>query len=276
MYSDYHVHSNYSDDSVYLMEDVVKDAIKLGIKDICFTDHVDYGIKGDWDDRENIRYYKGEPIANVDYPSYFKELELLQKKYEEKIKIKKGLEFGVQTNTIEDFQNIFNKYPMDFVILSIHQINNKEFWNNDYQNDLSDEEFYKNYYDEMFGVVQNYHNYSVLGHVDLIKRYDKKTGYSFSNCKEKISEILRYVINDGKGIEVNTSSTRYAVGDMTPSRDILRLYKSLGGEIITIGSDSHKHEHLGAYIEDTKKELKELGFEYHCTFENMKPLYHKL
>ncbi|MGB7366155.1 PHP domain-containing protein, partial [Carnobacterium jeotgali] len=45
VYADYHVHSDYSDDSWYLMEDVVKDAIQLGLKEICFTDHVDYGVK---------------------------------------------------------------------------------------------------------------------------------------------------------------------------------------------------------------------------------------
>ncbi|MDV7711101.1 PHP domain-containing protein [Enterococcus casseliflavus] len=48
IFTDYHVHSDYSDDSWYLMEDVVKDAIKLGLAEICFTDHVDYGVKEDW------------------------------------------------------------------------------------------------------------------------------------------------------------------------------------------------------------------------------------
>ena len=50
MLCDYHVHTIYSDDSVYEMEEVVKDGIKRGIKELCFTDHVDYGIKRDVDD----------------------------------------------------------------------------------------------------------------------------------------------------------------------------------------------------------------------------------
>ena len=45
MYIDYHLHTNYSDDSIYEMEALVKDAIELGLKEICFTDHVDYGVK---------------------------------------------------------------------------------------------------------------------------------------------------------------------------------------------------------------------------------------
>ena len=78
MYCDYHVHTNYSDDSTYLMEDVIKDAIKMKMDEICFTDHVDYGIKKDWDEGP-IEYLYGQPQVNVDYPKYFKEIESLRK-----------------------------------------------------------------------------------------------------------------------------------------------------------------------------------------------------
>ena len=97
----------------------------------------------------------------------------------------------------------------------------------------------------------------------------------FSGCVSSGIDA-KIVIKDGKGIEVNTSSHRYDLVDLTPSRDILKLYKELGGNIITIGSDSHKREHLGAYIKETKTELKKLGFEYYCTFEKMKPVFHTL
>ena len=70
MFADYHVHTEFSDDSVYPMEDVVRDAIDMGMEEICFTDHVDYGIKVDWDCGEEIVYRCGEPMANVDYPRY--------------------------------------------------------------------------------------------------------------------------------------------------------------------------------------------------------------
>ena len=55
MYSDYHVHTNYSDDSTYLMEDVIKDAIKMKMDEICFTDHVDLN-KNDY----GYDYYNSE------------------------------------------------------------------------------------------------------------------------------------------------------------------------------------------------------------------------
>ena len=179
---DYHVHTEFSDDSDYAMEQVIKDAITMKLDEICFTDHVDYGVKKDWDEPGGMIYRKGGvgepdkmPVANVDYPVY-----------------------------------------------------------------------------------------------------DKAGTYPFEKLKPLLTEILRTVIADGKGIEINTSSQRYGLTDLTPSRDILKLYRELGGRILTIGSDSHKPEHLGAFIDETKQELKMLGFKEFCTFDKMKPVYHLL
>lgn len=280
MFCDYHVHTNYSDDSEYLMEDVIKDAIDMGMKEICFTDHVDYGIKVDQENltkEEIVELSKGHEFAplNVHYPRYFTEIENLQKKYS-KISIKKGMEFGVQVHTIPMYQKLFHQYDFDFIILSCHQVENKEFWTQDFQRGKTQKEYNERYYQEILKVVKEYKDYSVLGHLDLITRYDKNGIYPFDQVKDVITDILKIVIDDGKGIEVNTSSHRYGLNDLTPSRDILKLYKELGGKIITIGSDSHKKKHLGAFIEETKKELVNLGFQYYCTFENMKPIFHKL
>ncbi|MBL4930801.1 histidinol-phosphatase HisJ family protein [Clostridium paridis] len=276
MICDYHVHSNFSDDSEYIMENVIIDAIKMGISEICFTDHVDYGIKVDWEQVDKTKNDGNKSIYNVNYPLYFKEIERLQNKYCSDIKIKKGLEFGMQMHTIPCFQKIFNLYPMDFVILSIHQINDKEFWTNEFQKGKTEKEYYDEYYQAMYDIIQNYHNYSVIGHMDLIRRYDNKDDFPFRNNKEMITQILKYIIKDGKGIEINTSSHRYKLDDLTPSHEILKIYKDLGGKIITIGSDSHVHEDLGAYIKETRLELKKLGFKCYCTFEDMTPIYHEL
>lgn len=276
MFCDYHVHTNFSDDSEYIMEDVITDAIEIGMNEICFTDHVDYGIKLDWEQLDKIKYDRNKHITNVDYILYFQEIERLKKKYCNKIKIKKGLEFGMQMHTIKYFQKIFNLYPMDFIILSIHQINNQEFWTKEFQKGKTEKEYYDLYYQEMYALVQNYHDYSIIGHMDLIRRYDEKDGFPFYHNKEKITQILQCIIEDGKGIEINTSSRRYELNDLTPSREILKIYKELGGQIITIGSDSHVYEDLGSYIEEIRLELKKFGFKYYCTFENMKPIYHEL
>lgn len=276
MFADYHVHTEFSDDSRYPMEDVIRDAVKMGMDEICITDHVDYGVKADWDCGQEIQYRKGDPLANVDYPRYMEKLRALKEEYQGKITIRTGMEFGVQTHTIPEFEALFARYPFDFIILSIHQVGDKEFWTQDFQRGRTQKEYNERYYQEMLDVVKAYKNYSVLGHLDLIKRYDEAGIYPFENVKPMIEEILKIVIADGKGIELNTSFHRYGLSDSMPSREILKLYRELGGEIITIGSDSHKPEHLGAYIDEGHEILKSLGYKQFCTFENMKPIFHDL
>lgn len=276
MLCDYHLHTNYSDDSTYMMEDLIKDSIDIGLNEICITDHVDYGVKSDWDELSKIQYDGECPIANVDYPKFYKEIKSLQEKYKDQINIKIGMEFGMQKHTIDKFQKLFNQYNFDFIILSCHRVDDKEFWNQAFQSEKSQKEYNELYYQEILHLVKHYKNYSVLGHLDMIKRYDEISEYPFEKVKTIIKDILKIVIADGKGIEINTSSHRYDLNDLTPSKDILRLYKKLGGKILTIGSDTHKKEHLGAYIEATKNEIKKLGFNSYCTYENMIPIYHSL
>lgn len=282
MYADYHVHTEYSDDSLYPMEEVVKDAIRLGLDEICFTDHVDYGIKPDWDGPEPIVWRRGGsgepdkiPLANVDYPRYEAEIRKLQEKYRGQITLRMGLEFGMQVHTIPLYEKLFARYPFDFILLSVHQVEDKEFWNQDFQRGRTREEFNRRYYEELLALVRRYRHYSVLAHPDLIARYDSAGPWPFEKLRPILTEILKTVIADGKGIEVNTSCHRYGLRDLTPSRDILRLYRELGGTVLTIGSDSHKKEHLGAFIRETMDELKEMGFEQFCTFEGMKPVFHR-
>ncbi len=278
MLADYHVHTYYSDDSDYPMEEVVKDAIALGLDEICFTDHVDYGVKRDHDDSRGMlkREFDGVVLSNVDYPKYFAEIDSLRKKYEGKINIKQGLEFGIQTTTIDDFERLFNKYPLDFVIMSVHQVDNLEFWEQDFQRGKTQDEYNYLYYKEILDVIKVYKDYSILGHIDSIVRYDLAGEYPFEKIRDIVTEILKTAIGDNKGIEVNTSCFRYGLKDLTPSRDIIRLYKELGGKIITIGSDSHKKEHLANKIKETKKELFDMGFEYYCTYDKMTPTFHRL
>ena len=276
MLCDYHVHTAFSDDSEYPMEQVVADAVGLSLDELCFTDHVDYGIKVDWDSGGEIVWRDGQPLANVDYPKYLAAIAALREKYGDKITLKTGLEFGVQVHTIPQFHALFQKYPLDFVILSVHQVEDKEFWTQEFQEGRTQREYNERYYQELLDLTKTYQEYSVLGHLDLIVRYDEQGVYPFEKVKPMVAEILRNVIQNGKGIELNTSFHRYGLSDSTPSRAILELYRDLGGEILTIGSDSHRPEHLGAYIREGQALLKSLGFKRFCTFEGMKPIFHSL
>ena len=276
MFADYHVHTEFSDDSVYLMEDIIQDALRMGMDEICFTDHVDYGTKEDVIPGQPISYRGEYPLTNVDYPRYAEAVKRMQELYKSRIKIRMGMEFGVQTHTIPRFEELFRRYPFDFIILSIHQVEDKEFWTQEFQAGRTQKEYNERYYEELLNVVRTYKDYSVLGHLDLIVRYDKAGIYPFEEVRPLIEEILKTVIAEGKGIEINTSSRRYGLADSTPSKEILKLYRELGGRIITIGSDSHKPEHLGAYFREAKQYLKDLGYEQFCTFDQMQPIFHSL
>lgn len=276
MFADYHVHTEFSDDSVYPMEEVVRDAIRMGMDEICFTDHVDYGVKDDWDSGARIEYRNGEPIANVDYPRYAEQIRRMQCLYGDRIAIRMGMEFGMQMHTIPQFQALYDRYPFDFIILSVHQVEDLEFWTQDFQRGRTQQEYNGRYYQEMLDLVEHYQNYSVLGHMDLIVRYDEAGAYPFPKIKPYVEKILKTVIENGKGIEVNTSSHRYGLPDLTPSREILRLYRELGGRVLTLGSDSHRPEHLGDCMEETKEVLRDMGFREFCTYERMCPVFHEL
>ena len=295
MLADYHVHSEFSDDSRYPMEQVCEDAIRHSIDEICFTDHVDYGAKPDWETwREDPSCAsvhinpKGieEPVLNVDYDRYFPKIGEMRERFTALgdgrnlggLSIKAGLELGVQSHTITQSQALVNRWEstMDFAILSIHQVGDQEFWTGDFQRDRTQAQYNMAYYEEMLNVVENYHDYSVLGHLDLIKRYDPAGIYPFEETRDITAEILKRVIAVGKGIEVNTSSFRYGLPDLQPCTEILKLYRDLGGRIITIGSDSHKPEHLGAYIGLVRKRLAALGFTEFCTFDAWEPRFHHL
>lgn len=287
MYADYHIHCSFSDDSDEPMENQVKRAIELGLKEICFTDHVDYGIKRDVDDPRGIVTKKaiehGKEIeitlANVNYPLYFKELEKMRELYGKDIQIRNGLEFGIQSITVDEYDNLFGKYKdaLDFVLFSMHQVNNQEFWTQDFQKGKTQKEYNDAYYDEIYRTMQKYKNYSCLAHLDLLARYDLLGVYPFEKEKDKIAEILKLAIKDGKGIEVNTSSWHYGLQDTQPSRDILHLYKDLGGKILTVGSDAHQTKYLADHILDAYAILKnEIGITEICTFEKMKPIFHEI
>ena len=288
MLADYHVHTEFSDDSREPMEEQAKKAVSLGLKEMCFTDHVDYGIKKDWDEGD-IEYRGGdgmgtpadklESMANVDYPKYFEKFSRVKADFAKDIALRCGLEFGVQVGTVPRYEALFEKYAdkLDFVLLSIHQVENKEFWNQDFQQGRSQQEYNERYYQEMYDVMKNFKHYSVLAHLNLISRYDKQGKYPFAAVRDMVAEILKMAIADGKGIELNTSSWHYGLDDTMPARDILRLYKDLGGRIITIGSDAHSTKYLADHLEDARAILRdEIGMKEIYTFEKMEPVRHKL
>ena len=259
MRADYHVHSRYSDDSSTPMRDQVRQAEKLGLDELCFTDHVDYAVE-----------------SGIDFPSYFREIEALRAKTS--LKVKAGLEFGIQSHTAARYEDLFAKYcdKLDFVLLSVHQVDDLDLWGGGYMYGMTQAQYNMGYYEELLRVIKSYHDYSVLAHLDLIVRYDPAGVFPFEKVRDIMEEILRTAINDGKGIELNTSSWRYGLSDTQPSRAILKLYRELGGEILTLGSDAHNPSYLAAHMDEAREILRGLGYREFCTFNKMRPTFHEL
>ena len=117
--------------------------------------------------------------------------------------------------------------------------------------------------------------FQVLGHLTLPLRYINEhhgEHMTFRRHMDRVEEIFRTIIPQGVGIECNTNRGN----EPLPGEEILRLYRSLGGEIITLGSDAHRPQHIACAMEERQELLKACGFAAFCTFDAGKPVFHKL
>ncbi len=283
MLVDFHLHTEFSDDSVTPMEQQIESAIEHGLSEICFTDHVDYGIKKDWDE-EGIRFHAGldnypaGAVTNVNYPEYFGKILRMRVLYGDKIALRAGLELGVQRHTMERNRLLAEKYreQLDFLLLSVHEIDDQLFWNREFMQGRTQEAYNLRYYEELAFLAAHFDEYDVLAHADLVSRYDPAGPYPFEKIRDPLADVFRTVIARGKGIEINTSSWRYHLPDTTPTRDILRLYRDLGGKILTMGSDAHTPSGVGDHMQEAQTILKELGFREFYTYTRREPVAHPL
>lgn len=263
--TDYHIHTNYSFDSMETMEDVVKTGISKGLKEVIFTDHLET-----LDSNQKISEV-------IDYKKYYNEILELREKYPQ-INIGLGAEINLEPKIEKETNDYLSKYPFDFIIGSTHAANFVDIAMSNFSQGKTRDEYYDMYFQWALKCVGGNFDYDVLGHLDYIVRYG---GYSEKILdvelhQEVISEILKTLILKGKGIEINTSGLRYGLGHTHPRIEILRLFKALGGEIITVGSDSHQKETLGNNFDIAEKILKECGFKYYTRFEKRIPKFEKI
>lgn len=262
---DYHIHSSFSTDCSTSIETMVKKSIEIGLKEICFTDHMDYD-------------YQDASIAfEFDIHQYTKEIQEIAEKYKNKIKIVKGIEIGIQPHLISQYDTLIHNGNFDFVISSIHTVDKKDIHIGDFFQHQTAYKSYEKYYLELLKCAKTFENFNVIGHMDLLRRYTHHIEtLDTKNFFDIIEEIFKTIIYKGKGIEVNTSGFKYNLQDTMPSKDVLKFYHSLGGEIITTGSDAHTPEYLACKFDSIYALLKEIGFQYITTFKNQKPHFIKL
>ena len=263
MKADFHVHTGFSSDAEVTPEEMLKRAIELGLNTICFTDHEDY----DFPER-SISF-------NLDIKSYYEKMKQLQKQYADKIEVLIGVELGLQPHTGEFNGKFIKDFPLDFVIGSVHAVEHRDPYFGEYFIGKTDEEAYRQCFEETLLDIENNTDFDVLGHIDYVVRYGKgkEATYSRLAMADIIDEILKKLIENGKGIELNTAGWKYGLSFAHPHPEVLKRYRELGGEIITVGSDGHKPEHLAYDFHRVDELLKSCGFKYYTEFRQRKPYF---
>ncbi|MBR2742391.1 MAG: histidinol-phosphatase HisJ family protein [Clostridia bacterium] len=260
---DYHTHSHNSFDGYISVDRIVSRAVELGIRELAVTDHYECS---------DLR----TPMA-YDFEKSEGEIVEARKKYGDKIKLLYGVELGQMHFEPELCKLFCARNRFDFVIGSVHNLKNDldlYFVEYDAENSKS---LFDEYLSELYALAANA-DYDVLGHITYPLRYIKRDGQAIdlNDWAGRLDEILKAVIDRGRGIEVNTSGLGGLLGDTMPPFSLIKRYRELGGEIITAGSDAHKRAHVGSGIEEALKMIREAGFEYITTFEQRKPSFVKI
>lgn len=264
--ADYHTHTEFSLDSKAPMEDQVKKAISLGFDEMVITDHHE-------SDTTAKKY-----SLQTDISDYINHFNSIKEKYKNKINLKLGAEIGYVPEGRDILDKFINDNPFEFIICSIHSLGGEDLYFGEFFKGKPKKQAFTEYFMAVKDCVLNFDNFDVFGHLDFICRYGNYSNYELDYLEYKyiIDEILTLLVQNSKGIELNTSGLRYGVGHMHPRLDIIKKYKELGGEIITIGSDSHTPKDIGADHDNAASLLREAGFEYYTTFTNRKPEFRKL
>jgi histidinol-phosphatase (PHP family) len=264
--ADVHMHTNFSHDSDSTPEQMAEGAIKKGLEVICFTDHYD---KDDMD-------WGPEDIFDPD--AYFEKMVQIREKYKDQIQIRIGVELGLQPHLGGFYEEFVKKYPFDFVIGSIHSAEGKDIARKRIFEGRTDEETYRIIFREMVEDVKVFNDFDVFGHVDYVARYgrNREKEYSYQRFADEIDEVLKILVENGCGIELNMAGLKYGLPFAHPHTDILKRYRELGGELITVGADGHRPDHIAYDYHKVRDILESCGFKYYAEFKERKPSFFKV
>lgn len=265
MLADYHIHSGFSFDSEELMENICRTAISRGLKEIAITDHLDI-------------YENKEYSYMLDCDRWYTALTDIREKYKSRINVRLGIEVGTPQHNPEEYKKFYNKYPLDFIIGSVHNMENDI--------DVGDYDFtvleydavYENYNNHLMELAKNY-EFDVMGHLTYPSRYiEVQTGIipDVKKYKEFYIELFKILKERGKGIELNTSGIARGGNTIMPPLWLVKLYRECGGKIITTGTDAHVAAQVGSTAQKSIELLKEAGFSYYTVFSNHKPKFIKI
>ena len=258
---DYHTHTNHSVDSDAPMETMVRRAIELGLTELAFTDHVDY-------------MYPAAPYPfQIDYTVYRQAFDTLRDTYADKIRLTLGVEIGLGAHLNETIKDFTSKHPFEFIIGSVHDYHGAELHTEAFWSGQTTRSGNMRYFNELLDSVRNIDDFNVVGHLDYIMRYSPfARALSYADYQEVIDEILRAAVSKGKGLELNTSGFRYGLDCVHPQLAILKRYRELGGEIVTVGSDAHFPQYIYERFDAAYDLLGAAGFKAIAVFRGRKPV----
>lgn len=269
---DTHIHTNNSHDSEQSIDALCRSAIEKGVKAVSLTDHADPYA---YTEEHNTKVILG----------MLKDAEYAKKAYGNKLKILCGVEMGEYPYNIEMSKMLCNLAELDIILGSVHSFamdNGKSHFSRDILDETVPMEkiaFQTDRYFDRILLTAKIADIDVLCHLTYPLRYINgkyKRGLDIGMYADKITKILKTIIERNIALEINTARLGTDFNYTAPTFDIVNEYYSLGGRLVTIGSDAHKPERIANGFAQVKKELKEIGFDEYHYFEKRKPQAVKL
>lgn len=258
------MHTRFSCDAHNTMEEMCQASLDFGLNEIAITEHFD-PHPGDY----CPGFYRPE--------AYFAELARCRELFAGRLTIRAGLEVGDPHRFPAECRAMVRAWPYDFAIGSTHWIEDVTPFGRAYFVEREAEPSWRGYFAENLALARA-DDFDVMGHLDLLKREGTEYWGPFEcepHC-DVLRETLRILIERGKGIEINTSGWRRSAAEPCPGLGILRWYAELGGEILTIGSDSHRTGHVALKREDAVALARQAGLRWLTTFVDRRPIQHAL
>ncbi|MGN1001407.1 MAG: histidinol-phosphatase HisJ family protein [Oscillospiraceae bacterium] len=268
--TDYHVHSDVSQDSSASMYDMAAAEAAMGIELMCFTNHCDMC---------HWRDYTFNPRCLTAVPETFRKFEEMKAEHGLPLEIRLGLELGEPLFAPDTAREIAQSPGLDFVIGSLHILQGiGDLWMVRFASMEHCLRTYDLYLDELIKTAE-LDFFDVMAHIGYVRRYMWRQGFdaemSLDLYGEKIRRLLRRLIDNGRGIEINCSGIRDGCGPF-PQPEVLSLYRELGGRIITVGSDAHSPQDAAKCVREGYQVLRDCGFDRITVFKNHQPEFIKI
>lgn len=262
---DYHVHTGFSSDCSVPMAEQCEAAVRAGIGEIAFTEHEDSNPK--------------DYLPNsFDHPKYFDELARCRRHYAGKLVIRAAIEVSEPHVYTDVAQRILGAHPWDFVLGSLHWLDADTNTTNpdDFFGKFDDwRDAFRAYFREMLHMASR-GDFDVLAHMDYPARYGRRyygDAYNIGEYEPEIRAVLSALIERGRGIEINTSSLRRGMPAPCPPQAVVNWYHDMGGTLLTVGSDAHRVQDVGAGVTTALHMARAAGFTRVTVYERRKPVW---